>query len=498
METQVHPHSMTNSHLLVHGFDYYEPRSVAEAVELLKQHGKSARLIAGGTHLLILMKMEREAPQAVISLGKIGELSGISTNEKGEMVIGASTTIREVRNSPEVQKRYPALAEACAAFGSTQIQIMGTIGGNLCNASPASDSVPALMIFDAQVVLQGPKGERRLPVEEFALKPGKTALQEGELLRAVVLPPPPAGAINTFLKISRVAADLAKASLAMLLVRDGERIADCRIAFGSVAPTVIRIKKAEARLKGQAFGAELVKEAGKVVEESVTPIDDVRSSAWYRRQIVNVMFQDVFNLLWQQAGQKKSGPLNDLGSFKPHSNHSQPVERYLQVKHDQHQEIEVTINGDKHTLWVMPHELLLNVLREKLYLTGAKYGCGLGECSACTVLVDGIPTLACLTLAVAVDGKQIVTVEGLEKPSGELDPLQETFIKYSAFQCGYCTPGFLTTLKGLLAEIPQPSEEEIRDYLKGNRCRCTGYTSIVRAVLGHTHPEKEKDLLTPG
>ncbi len=144
--------------------------------------------------------------------------------------------------------------------------------------------------------------------------------------------------------------------------------------------------------------------------------------------------------------------------------------------------ITLTVNGQERRLTVVPNELLVNVLRERLDLTGTKYGCGIGECGACTVLLDGVPTLSCLTLAVAADGCEVTTVEGLEGAGGELDALQEAFIEHAAFQCGYCTPGMLMMTKRLLEENPRPSEEDIRDYLKGNRCRCTGFAAIVRAV----------------
>ena len=132
---------------------------------------------------------------------------------------------------------------------------------------------------------------------------------------------------------------------------------------------------------------------------------------------------------------------------------------------------------------VASNELLLSLLRERLDLTGSKYGCGIGECSACTVLLDGKPVLACLVLAVAANGSEVVTVEGLQRPDGALDPLQEAFLDHAAFQCGYCTPGMLMTAKSLLRENPLPSEDDVRDYLKGNLCRCTGYASLVRAGM---------------
>lgn len=143
--------------------------------------------------------------------------------------------------------------------------------------------------------------------------------------------------------------------------------------------------------------------------------------------------------------------------------------------------IELIVNGVRKTIDVEPNELLINVLREKLGLTGTKYGCGIGECGACTVMVDGEPVLSCLTLAIEVSGKQITTIEGIAE-DGRLDPVQEAFIEEGAIQCGYCTPGFIITAKALLRENPNPTREEIIEYIKGNLCRCTGYVNIVKAI----------------
>lgn len=143
--------------------------------------------------------------------------------------------------------------------------------------------------------------------------------------------------------------------------------------------------------------------------------------------------------------------------------------------------IEITVNGRKWQFDVEPNKLLLNLLREELYLTGAKYGCGIGECGACTVLLDGAPVNSCMILAVDVDGRQVETIEGVAD-GVNLDPIQEAFIEEGAIQCGFCTPGFIMTTKALLRERPDPTEKEIREYLKGNLCRCTGYVNIVKAV----------------
>ncbi len=144
-------------------------------------------------------------------------------------------------------------------------------------------------------------------------------------------------------------------------------------------------------------------------------------------------------------------------------------------------DIEITVNGRSRRFDVEPNVLLLNLLREEMHLTGTKYGCGIGECGACTVHLDGEPVLACMTLAVEADGRRVDTIEGVAE-GGALDPVQEAFLEEGAIQCGFCTPGFVMTSKALLGENPDPTEAEIREYLRGNLCRCTGYVNIVKAV----------------
>ncbi|MHA2392238.1 MAG: (2Fe-2S)-binding protein [Promethearchaeota archaeon] len=144
-------------------------------------------------------------------------------------------------------------------------------------------------------------------------------------------------------------------------------------------------------------------------------------------------------------------------------------------------QIEITLNGVKQQFDVAPNQLLLNLIREDQYLTGSKYGCGIGECGACTVHLDGDAVLGCMVLAMDADGKRVDTIEGVAD-GDKLDPVQEAYIEEGAIQCGFCTPGFIMTTKALLNENPDPTEFEIREYLKGNYCRCTGYVNIVRAV----------------
>ena len=158
------------------------------------------------------------------------------------------------------------------------------------------------------------------------------------------------------------------------------------------------------------------------------------------------------------------------------------------------QAIHLTVNGTDYDLEVQTRATLLDVLRDKLDLTGAKRGCDRGECGTCNVLIDGRPVRSCLTLAVFADGRDVVTIEGLEKENGRLDPLQEAFIEHGAIQCGFCTPGMILTGKALLAENPNPSEAEVRRSISGNLCRCTGYVKIVEAIMKVPKMGKDSDL----
>ncbi len=487
---------MTNSHILINHFDYCEPTSLQEAIALLADYGDRAKILAGGTDLLVHMKMERIAPQAVISIHRLSGLDRIAVQD-GHLHIGARATIKAIECDPMVQSHYQALSEACSSFSTTQVQTMGTIGGNLGNGSPASDTAPALIAFGAQVELTGPEGKRCLPLEQFFVGPGKTALQQGELLTNVMLPQPQPGTGSAFLKLSRVAADIAKANAAVVLVRQDERIADGRLVFGSVAPTPVRARQAEQMLIGQSFSQELVERVSQIASEEVSPIDDVRSEAWYRREVVRIMACDGLQQAWQRAQTLIPNPSPYEGEGR-----APKMLRPLGPQHDRIDRIaanekrwvELNVNGKAHPVWVGPNDLLLNVLREQLQLTGTKYGCGIGECSACTVQIDGQPVLACLVLAVSAVGHDILTVEGLQNPDGTLDPLQEAFLDFAAYQCGYCTPGMLMTAKALLTEKLHLSEDDVRYYLRGNLCRCTGYASIVRAVLGCAERTTERHI----
>lgn len=481
-------HQMRNTHLLVNGFDYIRPASLKDAIASLAERGENARVIAGGTNLLIDMKLERMVtpPELLVDISQLSELRDIQPLPDG-VHIGALTSIREIATSKDLWHEHTCLAEAAAAFGSTQIMMMGTLGGNIANGSPASDTVPALVVLGAEAAIVSPTGPRTALVVDLLQGAGKFALQPGELIQSIRIPTPPSGVGSCFLKLSRVRADLAKVSVAVRLVRDGERIVSVRIALGSVGPTVVRAKKASSMLADRPFSKDLILNAARMAADEIKPINDVRSTADYRKRAAVALVHDALLTAWERAADtKQSVALEKFASLPSLGLDAEEAvlqeQGPLMLAAGDTATITLTVNGETLELDVTSNELLLDVLRERLELTGTKYGCGIGECGACTVWLNGTPVLGCLVLAVSADGGEVRTIEGLASPDGTLDPLQKAFIDENAFQCGYCTPGMLMMTKKLMEDIPEPTEDEVRDYLKGNHCRCTGYASIVRAV----------------
>jgi CO/xanthine dehydrogenase FAD-binding subunit len=291
---------LVNSRILAHEFEYIRAQTVPEAVALLSRYGERARPIAGGTDLLVQMKMERLAPEFLIDIRRIPELHGISQHEG--LRIGATTSLREVQASPVIQETYTALAEAARQVGHVQVRTMGTIGGNISNASPAADSVPPLLVFDAKVKLTNPTGSRVLPLDTFFVGPGETVLSRGELLVEIQLPPLPRNTGSAFLKIGRTRVDLAKVSVAVALEREGEDIRACHIALGAVAEKPLRAREAEAILAGERYSEALIQEASQQVTKEIRPITDVRSTAGYRTGAAKTLVADGLRLAWQRAG----------------------------------------------------------------------------------------------------------------------------------------------------------------------------------------------------
>jgi carbon-monoxide dehydrogenase medium subunit len=269
------------------GFAYHRPTTLREAWRLLAEQ-PGAALLAGGTDLLVQLRARELRPPAVVSLRAIPELAGVTAEPGGGLRLGAATPVAELLRHPTLPRRYPLLAQALRVMASPQIRNVATLGGNLCNASPCADTAPPLLAHEARVVLRSARGRRELPLTEFFRGPGETACRPGELLAAVRLPKPPAGARVLFHKQRRVHLDLALASLAVLLQLRGTTCRRARLAAGSVGPTPLRLLDVERLLEGRTLTAALAAEAGALAARSVSPITDVRSTAEWRRHIVEV------------------------------------------------------------------------------------------------------------------------------------------------------------------------------------------------------------------
>ncbi len=290
---------MVNTHILCKEFEYLEPKTIDEAILLLANYGKEAKIVAGGTDLLVQMKTERLHPKYLISIARIPALRYII--EEGRLRIGTLTPFRELEKSSTIGNRCLALAEAARSVSSVQSKNMGTVGGNLCHGSPAADSAPPLIAFGANVKLVGASQERVIPLEDFFLGPGETVLSPGELLIEVEVPEFSDEAGSAFLKMGRVSADLAKVSVAVVMTRKNNHCKECRIVLGSVAKTPLRARKAEEILRGERFGPQIVNQVSQVASEESQPITDIRSTAWYRKEMSKILVRDAIDLAWRRA-----------------------------------------------------------------------------------------------------------------------------------------------------------------------------------------------------
>ncbi len=297
-------------------YDYLKPSSLEEAIGLLKQYGGQAKLIAGGTDVMVDIRQKKYAPQVLISLRGIEGLSYIR-EEDGGLRIGALTTHRELEKSPLVRERLGALADAVDNLGSVQIRNVATIGGNICNAAPSADTAPPLLVLGASVRIKGSEGERVLPLEEFFLGPGETALKDDEILVEFIIPSPPPNSASAYWKHTRrQAMDLPIIGVAMMLavekteapalkeafgreapleellgaLDESELVCqEVRLALGVAAPTPMRASKAEEFLRGKRVTQEALLQFGEIASSEATPRDTVRGAAWYRREMIKVL-----------------------------------------------------------------------------------------------------------------------------------------------------------------------------------------------------------------
>jgi xanthine dehydrogenase iron-sulfur cluster and FAD-binding subunit A len=470
---------------------YYTPADLDEAVALLAQYGAQARVVAGGTDLLLEIERGQRSPHVLIDITRIPGLDEIRI-EDGRVHIGPLVTHSQVVASRLlVAAAYP-LARACSEVGAPQIRNRGTVAGNLLTASPANDTITPLRALDAHVTLHSADGgERDVALADFFLGVRRTALAAGELLVDIHFPALAAGERGTFIKLGlRKSQAISVINVAAVLALDGETVRHACLAFGSVAPTIVRAAEAEACLAGRSLDEATIHEAGRLAAAAVRPIDDIRSPGAYRSDMVAVLTERALRQL-AEGHERDDWPaqpvlLSTPPSRRQNGGRARSAGRLHSADGDEL--VELTVNGRPYAVHGAHAKTLLHFLREDLGLVGTKEGCGEGECGACTVHLDGQAVMACLVPAAAAHGREVVTIEGLSAAPGEpedlasLHPLQRAFIEEDAVQCGYCSPGFIMAGAKLLEEHPHPTRAQIEQGISGNLCRCTGYVNIVRAI----------------
>ncbi len=294
---------MVNTRLIPAEFTYHRPAGLAEALQLLASQPE-ARVLAGGTDILIQIKTGEVKPAALVQVLDVPELSRLQTS--GGLTIGCAVPLYRLEEEPLLAERYTALHEAVRALASVQIRTMATLGGNLCNASPSADTAGPLIVLGAELEIaglaRGKPAHRRVPLSGFFTGPGSTVLKPGELAVTLHVPEPPASSGSTFLKLGRVTLDMAKVSASAYLERAGSSVRAVRLVIGGAAPTPVRTAAVEKALTGAAFRRAAVEEAVAEVQGSISPIDDVRSTAEYRRRMAPLLLRDAILTAWRRAG----------------------------------------------------------------------------------------------------------------------------------------------------------------------------------------------------
>ena len=466
--------------------NYYSVSSLPEALELLAKYQGRARIIAGGTDIILeLERAQRPGVDVLIDITRIARLDEILLHGD-EIHLGPLVTHNHVVGSDLLFRRALLLAQACIEIGAPQIRNRATVAGNIITASPANDTIPALMALRAVVKLSSIEGERTVALADFYTGVRRTVTRPDEILTGISFPALSDRERGIFLKLGlRRAQAISVVNTAIVLRFDGDTVTDARILLGSVAPTVIRAQNAEQSLVDNTLSPEIIAEAARLAAVASSPIDDMRGTAEYRREMIRVLVARGLRQLAENT-QTSNWPQSPVMLWG--KNHAIVTEGLSeQLHHTAGKPIETTINGRHIRVGTGQKKTLLNFLREDVGLTGTKEGCGEGECGACTVFVDGAAVMACMIPAPRAHGADIITVEGLSQDN-QLQPIQESFIEQGAVQCGYCTPGFIMSGAKLLEEFPTPTKEQVLQSISGNLCRCTGYYKIVEAIIKAAQP----------
>ena len=282
--------------------EYVAPASLDEAIRALASGGLGARVLAGGTDIIIQARENRKDVRVMVDVKHVPETSVLSLEADGSLRIGAATPCAVIYSNAEIARRFPALIDSASLIGGIQIQSRASLGGNLCNSSPAADSIPTLIALAATCEIAGPNGRRTVPVEEFCTGVGQNVLQPGELLVTLTFPAPKANSGAAFERfIPRNEMDIAVTNAAASVVLSGNNFESARIAIGAVAPTPLFVKAAVEALASKPVSAETIAAAAAAASAAARPITDMRGSAAQRTHLAGVLTTRVINKAVERA-----------------------------------------------------------------------------------------------------------------------------------------------------------------------------------------------------
>ncbi len=470
--------------------NYYIVNTLEEALKYLAEYGERGRIVAGGTDLVLEMERGgRKGIDSLIDISTIRGLDAIHLDSDGSIHLGALVTHNHCVASDVIYRHATPLYQAAVQVGSPQIRNRGTIAGNLITASPANDTIPALIALGAEIKLRSLAGERSVRLADFYTGVRKTIMRPDEILVEISLHGLKEGANGkvdkgAFYKFGlRKAQAISVVNAAVVIQMQGEIVEKAVITLGAVAPTIVRATEAEAALEGAPLTEENVEKAARLAMQAARPIDDLRSSGAYRKEALRVAVKRalLFILDTPTLPEKPNIPVLWGRTSAEKFVDNKSVAFHLTDSLSCDTPILTRINGKVYSFSRGHHKTLLDLIRDEAGLTGSKEGCGEGECGACTLFLDGVAVMGCLVPAPRAHGAEITTIEGIGEGE-KLHPVQQAFINDGAVQCGFCTPGFIMSAVKLLEENSHPNREEIQQAISGNLCRCTGYYKIMDAI----------------
>ncbi len=453
------------------------PGTWAEAIELYDSLPE-ALPTAGATDLLLDLARKSATLEAgavtLIDLWGLAECSQINIGPS-DVIVGCGVTHNQIIAEAGLDSALDLLRMACLEVGSPQLRNRATVVGNIVTASPANDTISALVALDATVMIESLNGQREVPIREFFTGFRSTTLRQSELVRAIRIPRWTGNTFGTWLKIgnrSSQAISVVHAGVVLELDESTLIVTRADAAIGSVSETITLSTSLRESLVGKPLSPATASDAAQAAADETQPIDDIRATANYRRSVtVTALRRALLTLVEAAAPEHRTPPLLGcaIGRAEPPRFDIAPTTP-----------ISCVVNGTKVSAPLGDNQTVLQWIRSEV-ATGTKEGCAEGECGACTIKLNGAAVMSCLVPSAQADGSNIVTVEGLAS-SKELHSVQKQFLDNFAVQCGFCTPGFLVAASTLHDELESPTEDDVRAGLAGNLCRCTGYYSIVEAL----------------